>query len=68
MLTYIGNGAALFDVPARDLTKDEIQALSPEVGLAVLVSQLKKSGLYQAAEASPDSPQKDDTKGKSKQG
>ena len=46
MLTYIGNGAALPDVPARDLTADEVQALNPEVGLQVLVSQLKKSGLY----------------------
>ena len=46
MLKYIGNGAALPDVPARDLTKDEVQALNPEVGLQVLVNQLKKSGLY----------------------
>ena len=51
MLIYIGNGAALPDVPARDLTKEEVQALNPAVGLAVLVSQLKKSGLYQASES-----------------
>jgi hypothetical protein len=46
MLKYVGNGAALPDVPARDLSKDEIQALNPEVGLQTLINRLKASGLY----------------------
>lgn len=46
MLKYVGNGAALPDVPARDLSDEEVQALAPEVGLKVLVSRLKASGLY----------------------
>lgn len=50
MLLYIGNGAALPDVPARDLTEDEVQALAPEVGIKVLTARLLKSGLYELAE------------------
>jgi hypothetical protein len=50
MLKYVGNGAALPDVPARDLSKEDVQALAPEVGLQVLTARLLKSGLYELAE------------------
>lgn len=46
MLKYVGNGAALPDVPARDLSDEDVQALAPEVGLKVLINRLKASGLY----------------------
>jgi hypothetical protein len=44
-LTYIGNGAAIIGVPARDLTADEVK------GLDWLMSEadLLKSGLYKIA-------------------
>lgn len=39
---YVGNGDYLFGVPARDLTKDEFDALNDEQKDAV-----KKSGVYE---------------------
>jgi hypothetical protein len=47
MLHYIGDGAALPDVPARDLSDEEVQALAPEVGLQLLIKRLTASGLYE---------------------
>jgi len=41
MLTYIGNGASLPHIPARDLRDDEIEALG---GVTYLVT----TGLYEA--------------------
>ena len=44
-LIYIGNGAALIGVPARDLTDEEIKQLEKEFD----IEQLVKSGLYKNA-------------------
>jgi hypothetical protein len=41
-LTYIGNGAALIGVPARDLTEEEVKELSKEFDIDKLIG----SGLY----------------------
>jgi len=54
-LVYVGNGAALPDVPARDLMVDEMDDLASTVGpqitgnkgRASLIKALIESGLYQ---------------------
>ena len=54
-LVYVGNGAALPDVPARDLAVDEMDDLASTVGpqitgnkgRASLIKALVESGLYQ---------------------
>lgn len=46
-LKYVGQGAALFNVPARDISDEEFAALSPELQAAALAS-----GLYESVEAS----------------
>ena len=46
-LKYIGDGAALLDVPARDLTDDEIKTL------ALTEAALIASGLYARAGGAP---------------
>lgn len=43
-LRYVGPGAFLPDVPARDLTADEVAAL--DVGGVATVAALLASGLY----------------------
>ena len=43
-LVYVGDGAAIPDVPARDLSADEVQALAV-TGVAT-AAQLVASGLY----------------------
>lgn len=43
-LTYIGDGTALPDVPARDLSADEVVALA--VSGVATAAQLLASGLY----------------------
>lgn len=44
-LIYIGNGAAIIGVPARDLTASEVGQLSREFDIDYLI----KSGLYKRA-------------------
>jgi hypothetical protein len=41
-LVYIGNGAAIIGIPARDLTEEEIKALPQEFDIEKLIA----SGLY----------------------
>ena len=43
-LTYVGDGAYLPDVPARDLSADEVAALA--ISGVASVGQLLASGLY----------------------
>ena len=47
-LLYIGNGAALVGVPARDLTNADIAAFD------LNVNELLKSGLYKKADHNGD--------------
>ncbi len=42
-LLYIGNGAAIIGVPARDLSEQEVK----ELDWLITEEQLLKSGLYQ---------------------
>lgn len=53
MLTYIGAGAALFDIPARDISEDELIELAERLGLsaAALQENLLTSGLYEHSQA-----------------
>ena len=46
-LIYIGNGAALIGVPARDLTEEEVKELEKEFDRKTIL----RSGLYQLTEA-----------------
>lgn len=46
MLKYIGNGASIIGIPARDLTDDEVKEHG---GVVVLV----KTGLYERVEVKP---------------
>ncbi len=39
-VTYTGAGAFLYDVPARDMTKDEWEALGPEMQQTALALDL----------------------------
>lgn len=43
-LLYIGRGAALIGVPARDLSEEEVKELSKEFDIETLIV----SGLYQS--------------------
>lgn len=56
-LNYIGNGAALIGVPARDLTEADLKNLPEDVTAEWLVA----SGLYKNAEKL-DAPIKRDNK------
>lgn len=51
MLRYIGDGAALFDIPARDIPEDELGELAARLGLepSALETLLIDSGLYERA-------------------
>lgn len=46
-LRYIGDGSALDDVPARDLSHDEVQALIHRI------DEILASGLYEPTDAPP---------------
>lgn len=54
-LRYVGDGAAIIDVPARDLSADEVQALTTS-GVAT-AAQLLASGLYAPIAADAPPPQ-----------
>lgn len=54
-LRYCGDGTAIPDVPARDLSADEVQALA-DAGVAT-AAQLCASGLYAPIAAPPPPPQ-----------
>lgn len=49
MLIYIGNGAALPDVPARDLVEADVNTIAVlwDKDPGVVASELKASGLYE---------------------
>lgn len=47
MLKYIGKGGFILQVPARDITEDEIEGLQQRFGWKNLRKTLLDSGLYE---------------------
>lgn len=52
MLIYVGKGAAIPDIPARDLTDEEVEQFRGERWLI-------KTGLYQKPKGKPAEKEKD---------
>lgn len=53
MLIYIGKGNFLLQVPARDLTEEEIKGLEAKHGWKDLKKFLLDSGLYEVEKPKP---------------
>lgn len=56
-LIYVGNGSYLLNVPARDLTGDELEQLG------LVVSDLLRSKIYVAGDSASGVPVPDDNGG-----
>lgn len=54
-LRYIGDGSCIPDVPARDLSADDVQALT--AASIATAAQLLASGLYTPIAAPPAAPE-----------
>lgn len=46
MLKYVGDGSSFFNIPARNLTEQEIVGIEARFGFEKLRDFLLKSGLY----------------------
>lgn len=55
MLKYVGDGASFFNIPARDVTEQEVKEIEARFGFVKLRDFLLNSGLYtEAHESKPE--------------